>query len=110
MNFEALLESIVERGVKKALASLGSAKSSGGFLSVGEVAARAKVSAECVRDWIHSGKLKASRPGGRRYLVAEEELAKFLEGQRVLQVVGGPVDVDSSAEALLVDLSSRRKR
>lgn len=111
MSFELLLEAIVTRAVAKALASQAPAQPAGGFLSVADAAARAKVSAECIRGWIHTGKLKATRPGGRRYLVAEEELTKFLAAPRPLQLVdGGPADVDAAAEAMLLELGSRRKK
>ncbi len=48
------------------------------FLSPQEVGARLSVSRDTVYSWIRSGKLRASRPGGRLLRVSEQDLAEFL--------------------------------
>ena len=57
------------------------------LLTVDQVAEVLKVIPDTVRTWIHSGSLKASRPGngtqpGRKYRVRRADLDAFLEGSQ----------------------------
>jgi len=51
-------------------------------LKVAEVAARVRVTTECVRRWVHSGQLQATRLGlgpNGQYRIQPSALAAFLE-------------------------------
>jgi excisionase family DNA binding protein len=53
------------------------------LMTVGQVAEIAKVAATTVRMWIHSGKLRASRPGigrgpGRTFRISRADLEEFV--------------------------------
>jgi putative resolvase len=52
------------------------------LLSVDEVAERLGVSVYTVRRWIHTGHLRAYKPG-RGYRVREADLEEFLRDKRV---------------------------
>ena len=49
------------------------------YLSCRDVSKMTNKSIRTVWGWCNSGKLKASRPGGRDYLIKEADLAEFLE-------------------------------
>ena len=49
------------------------------FYSVMQVAKALSVSIYTVRDWIRTGKLQASKMGGRIYRISENDLKKFVE-------------------------------
>lgn len=80
------IRTIVREEIRAALADLRTAlteqprsPAADPLLTVAEVAARVgHVEPETVREWIHSGKLVATRPGGRRYAVSPDDLARFL--------------------------------
>lgn len=48
------------------------------YLSCAEVAQIAQVKIKTVWNWCKSGKLKASRPGGRVYWIKESDFEEFL--------------------------------
>ena len=48
------------------------------LLTVNQVAERCHAKPKTVRDWIRSGRLLATKAGGRRYLVPPEDLQRFL--------------------------------
>jgi|TARA_A100001391_G_C4952188_1_gene247510 excisionase family DNA binding protein len=48
------------------------------FLTISEVAEELKVSKWTVRQYIHSGKLKASKPNGKNFIIMSTELYKFV--------------------------------
>lgn len=48
------------------------------YFSCHDVAKMTGVKVRTVWNWCNSGKLKASRPGGRDYLIKEEDLLAFL--------------------------------
>jgi excisionase family DNA binding protein len=51
------------------------------FLTTAEVAERLQVTAWTVRQWLNAGKLRGSRPGGKRtgWRVRETDFARFLD-------------------------------
>jgi len=49
------------------------------WLLVTEAAALARCSTRTVRRWVVEGRLRASRPGGRIWLVCREDLERLLE-------------------------------
>lgn len=49
------------------------------YFSCHDVAEMTGVKVRTVWNWCNSGKLKASRPGGREYLIKEADLLEFLE-------------------------------
>lgn len=49
------------------------------WLTVEEVAALLKVSAETVRRWIAGGKLRAAKPGGKEWRISRAALAEMME-------------------------------
>lgn len=49
------------------------------YLSCSDVANMTGVKKRTVWGWIRSGKLRASRPGGRNYVVKREDLEAFME-------------------------------
>lgn len=51
------------------------------YLTCAEVAQITKKSLKTVWIWCRTGKLKASRPGGREYLIKESDLEAFLNGE-----------------------------
>jgi excisionase family DNA binding protein len=51
------------------------------YLTTEEVAERARASVATVRYWMHVGKLASSRPGRRR-LVRDDVLTRFLDGEQ----------------------------
>ncbi len=46
---------------------------------IGQLAAEIGVHRNTVKNWIKSGKLAAKPTGGKRYLIAEDDLRRFLE-------------------------------
>jgi excisionase family DNA binding protein len=54
--------------------------SGGRLLTVPEVAERVRVSEATVREWLRSGRLKGTRPGGTRlgWRIPEAEVERFL--------------------------------
>lgn len=55
-------------------------------MSVGEVADFLRVSDQSVIRWIKSGRLLASRPGGREYRIDPEEVRKLVPFARYVDV------------------------
>lgn len=107
MTFEDQIEHVVRRVIREELDARAPAVPApvGGLLTVGEVATRCGgVSAETVRGWIHGKKLRASRPG-HAYLVAPEDLAKFLAERDAARP---PPQVEAELHAL--ESRIRRKR
>jgi len=50
------------------------------YYTVEETAALLQMNERTIRQWIKSGKLKASKPG-RAYLISEETIRNLIEGQ-----------------------------
>lgn len=48
------------------------------FLTISDVASELKVSKWTVRQYIHSGKLRASKPNGKNFIIMATELYKFV--------------------------------
>lgn len=48
------------------------------FLTVSQVADELKVSKGTVRQYIQSGKLKASKPNGKNFIIMKAELFEFV--------------------------------
>lgn len=55
------------------------------LLTVGEAAARLETTADAIRRWIRAGKLRATRPAGRRtgYRITEAELESYIKTRYV---------------------------
>ena len=49
------------------------------FLSVSQVAAKLNVSQGTIRQYIQTGKLKASQPNGKNFIISEMELVNFIK-------------------------------
>ncbi|WP_317853806.1 helix-turn-helix domain-containing protein [Chakrabartyella piscis] len=59
------------------------------FYTTFEVADILKVSEGTIREWIRKGKLGATRLGGTKTVrVSEQDINRFLEGNRVVAVEG----------------------
>ena len=50
------------------------------ILTVNEVAKVLQVNQQTVRKWIRNGKLKASKPTGKNYIIQAQDLKKFING------------------------------
>lgn len=50
-----------------------------GYLTCKDVAKMTGVSIATVWSWVRSGRLKASRPGGRDYFIKQEDFEMFIE-------------------------------
>lgn len=50
-------------------------------LSVNEVSKVLSVNAQTVRKWIRNGKLKASKPTGKNYIIQAKDLKDFINGK-----------------------------
>lgn len=50
-------------------------------LSVNEVSKVLSVNAQTVRKWIRDGKLKASKPTGKNYIIQAKDLKDFINGK-----------------------------
>jgi excisionase family DNA binding protein len=48
------------------------------FLTVSQVAEELKVTNKTIRNYIQSGKLKASKPNGKNFIILKTELMKFV--------------------------------
>ena len=48
------------------------------FLTVSQVADELKVSSGTIRQYIQTGKLKASKPGGKKFIILKAELLRFV--------------------------------
>ena len=55
------------------------------LLTVGEVAERLGYNVKTIRSWIQDGRLNAVKPG-RRYLISEQSLRRFLREKAVRKV------------------------
>ena len=49
------------------------------FLSVSQVAEKLNVSHDTIRQYIKTGKLKASKPNGKNFIISNIELINFIE-------------------------------
>lgn len=49
------------------------------YLKVAEIAKMTGLRAEVIRRWCRSGMLKASKPGGKDYLVKKSDFDKFMD-------------------------------
>ena len=49
------------------------------FLSVSQVAEKLKVSQGKIRQYIQTGKLKASKPNGKNFIISKTSLVNFIE-------------------------------
>ena len=49
------------------------------YFSCADIAQIAGVKIKTVWSWVNTGKLKASRPGGRDYLIKASDFEEFLE-------------------------------
>lgn len=58
------------------------------YLSCSDVATMTGKTLKTVWSWCRTGKLKASKPGGRDYIIKKEDFDAFIDG-----------DADSSREA-----------
>ncbi len=48
------------------------------FLTVSQVAEELKVTNKTIRNYIQAGKLKASKPNGKNFIILKTELMKFV--------------------------------
>ena len=48
------------------------------YLRVSEIAKMTGLSTDVIRKWCRSGKLKASKPGGKDYLVKANDFEEFM--------------------------------
>lgn len=46
-----------------------------------DIAKMAKKTERTVRKWIRSGKLKATKPGGKEYIIRESDWLRFVNGE-----------------------------
>lgn len=51
------------------------------ILSVFEVSKVLSVNEQTVRKWIRQGKLKASKPTGKNYIIKAKDLKDFIDGK-----------------------------
>ena len=49
------------------------------YLKVSEIAKMTGLSAEVIRKWCRSGKLKACKPGGKDYLIKPEDFNELMD-------------------------------
>lgn len=61
------------------------------YFSCSDVAKMTGVKLRTVWKWVNSGKLKASRPGGRDYMIKESDLMEFLESDNRTRAKQEPV-------------------
>ena len=106
----ALIQSIAD-GARRPESTAGSDPNE--LLTVDQVAEAVKVIPATVRTWIHSGKLRAIRPGvgrgpGRTFRIARGDLQNFLESVRE-RVTDSEVDVHEEAKKILAIVARRRK-
>jgi len=83
------------------------------MLTVDQVAEAVKVAATTVRMWIHSGQLRAIRPGvgrgpGRTFRVARADLEQFLQSVQE-RVTDSDADARKEAAKIVAIVASRRK-
>ena len=57
------------------------------FLTISQVAKELKVSKWTVRQYIHTGKLKASKPNGKNFIIMARELYKFVDNTEYKPIV-----------------------
>jgi|TARA_E500000305_G_scaffold24566_1_gene18599 excisionase family DNA binding protein len=57
------------------------------FLTISQVAEELKVSKWTVRQYIHTGKLKASKPNGKNFIIMARELYKFVDNTEYKPIV-----------------------
>lgn len=106
---QALLQSVAEGSRPPAPA----ASSPDEMLTVDQVAEAVKVAATTVRMWIHSGQLRAIRPGvgrgpGRTFRVARADLEQFLESVQE-RVTDSDAEARKEAAKILAIVASKRK-
>ncbi len=83
------------------------------MLTVEQVAETVKVATTTVRMWIHSGQLRAIRPGvgrgpGRTFRIARADLEQFL-GSVQERVADSEADIRKEAAKIVAIVASRRK-
>ena len=59
------------------------------YLSCADIAEMTGVKLRTVWNWCKSGKLKASRPGGRDYMIKDSDLMEFLESDNRAKKTAG---------------------
>src|SRR4051812_45680542 len=70
------------------------------LLTVEQAAEQCHAKPKTVREWIRSGRLPAAKAGGRRYLVALEDLQRFLAS-------GTPGDVSATVDGEVARIGGR---
>lgn len=106
---QALLQSIAD-GSREPMAAPDGADE---MLTVEQVAEAVKVAATTVRMWIHSGQLRAIRPGvgrgpGRTFRVSRADLEQFLESVQE-RVTDSDADARKEAAKIVAIVASKRK-
>lgn len=106
---QALLQSIADGSRQPAPATFTPDE----MLTVDEVAESVKVAATTVRMWIHSGQLRAIRPGvgrgpGRTFRVSRVDLEQFLQSVQE-RVTDSDADARKEAAKILAIVASKRK-
>jgi len=106
---QTMLQSIAD-SVRKPSAATDSPEE---MLTVEQVAEAVKVAATTVRMWIHSGQLRAIRPGvgrgpGRTYRISRTDLEHFLESVQG-RITDSDADIRKEAAKIVAIVASRRK-
>jgi excisionase family DNA binding protein len=106
---QALLQSIAEGSRQPSAAP----DSPDEMLTVDQVAEAVKVAATTVRMWIHSGQLRAIRPGvgrgpGRTFRVSRADLEQFLQSVQE-RVTDSDADARKEAAKIVAIVASKRK-
>jgi excisionase family DNA binding protein len=106
---QALLQSMADGSRQPAPAAATAEE----MLTVDQVAEAVKVAATTVRMWIHSGQLRAIRPGvgrgpGRTFRVARADLEQFIESVQE-RVTDSDADARKEAAKILAIVASKRK-
>ena len=106
---QTLLQSIAESARQPAAATSDADE----MLTVEQVAESVKVAATTVRMWIHSGQLRAIRPGvgrgpGRTFRISRADLEQFL-GSVQERVTDSDADIRKEAAKIVAIVASRRK-
>jgi excisionase family DNA binding protein len=107
---QELLQSLADAGRQRAVATT----SADEMLTVDQVAEAVKVAATTVRMWIHTGQLRAIRPGvgrggqGRTFRVSRADLEQFL-GSVQERVTDADADARKEAAKIVAIVASKRK-
>lgn len=63
------------------------------YLSVADIVKMTGVSKKTVWNWCKSGKLKASRPGGRDYVIREDDFLDFMRSDNGKKASKGGAEI-----------------